>query len=48
MAVLMGGMSVLKTNFKGTQHGVFTKRPEALTSLANYVRESGLLNFRWP
>ena len=32
MTVLMGGMRVLKTNFGGSQHGVFTKRPEALTN----------------
>ncbi len=32
MTVLMGGLRVLKTNFGGTQHGVFTKRPEALTN----------------
>jgi catalase-peroxidase len=32
MAVLVGGMRVLKTNFGGSQHGVFTKRPEALTN----------------
>jgi catalase-peroxidase len=32
MAVLIGGMRVLKTNFGGAQHGVFTKRPEALTN----------------
>jgi catalase-peroxidase len=32
MTVLVGGMRVLKTNFKGSQHGVFTKRPEALTN----------------
>jgi catalase-peroxidase len=32
MAVLVGGMRVLKTNYEGTQHGVFTKRPEALTN----------------
>jgi catalase-peroxidase len=32
MAVLMGGMRVLNTNFKGSQHGVFTKRPETLTN----------------
>jgi len=25
-------MRVLKTNFGGSQHGVFTKRPEALTN----------------
>jgi len=32
MTVLIGGMRVLKTNFGETQHGVFTKRPEALTN----------------
>ncbi len=32
MAVLVGGMRVLNTNFGQTQHGVFTKRPEALTN----------------
>jgi catalase-peroxidase len=32
MTVLMGGMRVLETNFGGSQHGVFTKRPEALTN----------------
>jgi catalase-peroxidase len=32
MTVLIGGMRVLKTNFDGSKHGVFTKRPEALTS----------------
>ncbi|HTP01108.1 MAG TPA: catalase/peroxidase HPI [Anaerolineales bacterium] len=32
MTVLIGGMRVLKTNFGGTPHGVFTKRPEALTN----------------
>ncbi|HEY5912452.1 MAG TPA: catalase/peroxidase HPI [Verrucomicrobiae bacterium] len=32
MAVLVCGMRVLKTNFGGSQHGVFTKRPEALTN----------------
>jgi catalase-peroxidase len=32
MTVLVGGMRVLKTNVGGTQHGVFTKRPEALTN----------------
>jgi len=30
--VLVGGMRVLNTNFGGSQHGVFTKRPEALTN----------------
>jgi len=32
MTVLVGGMRVLKTNFGGTQHGLFTKRPETLTN----------------
>ena len=32
MTVLVGGMRVLKTNVGGTTHGVFTKRPEALTN----------------
>jgi catalase-peroxidase len=32
MTVLIGGMRVLKTNVKGSQHGMFTKRPEALTN----------------
>jgi len=32
MTVLVGGLRVLKTNFGGTQHGVFTERPEALTN----------------
>ena len=32
MTVLVGGMRVLKTNFGGMEHGVFTKRPEALTN----------------
>ncbi|MBI4785692.1 MAG: catalase/peroxidase HPI [Chloroflexi bacterium] len=32
MTVLVGGMRVLKTNFGGSQHGVFTRRPESLTN----------------
>src|SRR5437588_792185 len=32
MTVLIGGLRVLKTNVAGTQHGVFTKRPESLTN----------------
>jgi catalase-peroxidase len=32
MTVLVGGMRVLKTNFDGSQHGLFTKRPEELTN----------------
>ncbi|HEY3362213.1 MAG TPA: catalase/peroxidase HPI [Methanosarcina sp.] len=32
MTVLIGGMRVLNTNFGQTQHGVFTHKPETLTS----------------
>jgi catalase-peroxidase len=32
MTVLIGGMRVLKTNADGTNHGVFTTRPETLTN----------------
>jgi len=32
MAVLIGGMRVLNANYKNSQHGVFTKRPETLTN----------------
>ncbi len=32
MTVLVGGLRVLNTNFGRTKHGVFTKRPEALTN----------------
>jgi catalase-peroxidase len=32
MTVLVGGMRVLNTNFDQSQHGVFTKHPEALTN----------------
>ncbi len=32
MTVLVGGMRVLNANFDGSKHGVFTKRPEALTN----------------
>ena len=32
MTVLVGGLRVLNTNFGQTKHGVFTKRPEALTN----------------
>jgi len=32
MTVLLGGMRMLNTNFGQTQHGVFTKKPEALTN----------------
>jgi catalase-peroxidase len=32
MTVLVGGLRVLNANFGGTQHGIFTKRPEMLTN----------------
>jgi len=32
MTVLVGGMRVLNANFGGSQHGVFTRRPGALTT----------------
>jgi len=32
MTVLVGGMRVLNTNFGQNQHGVFTRKPEALTN----------------
>jgi catalase-peroxidase len=32
MTVLVGGMRVLDTNFDNARHGVFTKKPEALTN----------------
>ncbi|MGD9123910.1 MAG: catalase/peroxidase HPI [Desulfarculaceae bacterium] len=32
MTVLIGGMRVLKANYGRSKHGVFTKRPEALTN----------------
>jgi catalase-peroxidase len=32
LTVLVGGMRVLNANFKKSQHGVLTKRPEALTN----------------
>jgi catalase-peroxidase len=32
MTVLIGGMRALNANFGGSQHGVFTKRPEMLTN----------------
>ena len=32
MTVLVGGMRVLETNFDGSQHGIFTSRPGALTN----------------
>ena len=32
MTVLIGGLRVLKANFGGSTHGVFTRRPETLTN----------------
>jgi len=32
MTVLVGGMRALNANYKGSQHGVFTKRPGTLTN----------------
>jgi catalase-peroxidase len=32
MTVLVGGLRVLDVNYKGSQHGVFTDRPETLTN----------------
>jgi catalase-peroxidase len=32
MTVLIGGLRVLNANFGQSEHGVFTKRPEALTN----------------
>jgi catalase-peroxidase len=32
VALIAGGMCVLNTNFGQTQHGVFTRKPEALTN----------------
>ncbi len=32
MTVLIGGIRVMNANFKQSQHGVFTKQPEALTN----------------
>ena len=32
MTALVGGLRVLNTNYGQTQHGVFTRRPEALTN----------------
>ncbi|WP_040497418.1 catalase/peroxidase HPI [Fulvivirga imtechensis] len=32
LTVLFGGMRVLNTNYNGSGHGVFTKRPETLTN----------------
>lgn len=32
LTVLVGGMRALNTNFDGSKHGIFTKRPEVLTN----------------
>ncbi len=49
MTVLLGGMRVLGTNYAGTEHGVFTTTPGALTNdffvnltdMANQWRPAG-------
>ena len=38
MTVLVGGMRVLNANYDGSQHGVFTERPETLTN--DFLRQS--------
>jgi catalase-peroxidase len=45
MTVLLGGLRVLNANFGLSQHGVFTKRPEALTNdfFVNLLN----MNTRW-
>ena len=45
MTVLVGGLRVLKTNFAGSQDGVFTKRPEALTN--DYFVNLLDMNTKW-
>ena len=32
MTVLVGGLRVININYQGSQHGVFTKRPQTLTN----------------
>ena len=32
MTVLIGGLRVLNSNYRGSKHGVFTKNPETLTN----------------
>lgn len=45
MTVLLGGMRVLNTNYDGSQHGVFTNRPETLTT--DYFRNMLDLGTTW-
>ncbi len=45
LTVLLGGMRVLNTNYNQSQHGVFTKRPEALTN--DYFLNLLDLNTTW-
>ena len=45
MTALVGGMRVLNTNFDKSQHGVFTKNPEALTN--DYFLNLLDLNTTW-
>ena len=45
MTVLIGGMRVLNTNFDGSNHGVFTDKPGALTN--DYFTNLLDLNTSW-
>jgi catalase-peroxidase len=45
LTVLLGGMRVLNTNYNQSQHGIFTKRPEALTN--DYFLNLLDLNTTW-
>ena len=45
MVVLFGGMKVLDTNFDGSKHGVFTKKPGTLTN--DYFTNLIDLNITW-
>ena len=45
MTVLVGGMRVLNTNYDDTNHGVFTKKPEALTN--DYFTNLLDMNITW-
>ncbi len=45
MTVLVGGMRVLNTNFDGSKHGVFTKKPGTLTN--DFFTNLLDLNTKW-
>jgi catalase-peroxidase len=45
LTVLLGGMRVLNTNYDGSNHGVFTDRPESLTN--DYFSNLLDLNTTW-